>query len=185
MKQQSRKPERDCLPTSIFQGLCYTTRSFNRSNQALYTEGRLSQTIGRPLEKPIGAKVQQIGGGDTKSRWRWPFLKCQCTWYLLQKAFLKIFGRVFLTHESHEIKVVATVKGSRNISTNFWKDFSFDQYNSVGFSGTPNNGTPYQYYSHTTPIFESKRHGSHGMGIVWEAYHQGVPWLGVHGITLE
>ena len=23
---------------------------------------------------------------------------------------------------------------------------------SVGFSGTPNNGTPYPYYSHTTPI---------------------------------
>ena len=26
---------------------------------------------------------------------------------------------------------------------------------SVGFSGTPNNGTPYPYYSHTTPMFES------------------------------
>ena len=48
---------------------------------------------------------------------------------------------------------------------------------SVGFSGTPNNGTPYPYYSHTTPII--------GMGIVWEAYHKGVPLLGVPGITLD
>ncbi len=33
---------------------------------------------------------------------------------------------------------------------------------SVGLSGTPNNGTPYQYYSHTTPIRIPK-----DMGMVW------------------
>ena len=52
---------------------------------------------------------------------------------------------------------------------------------SVGFSGTPNNGTPWApSYSHTTPIKIPK-----DMGIVWEAYHKGVPLLGVPGITLE
>ena len=51
----------------------------------------------------------------------------------------------------------------------------------VGFSGTPNNGTPWApYYSHTTPAKIPK-----DMGIVWEAYHTGVPLLGVPGITLE
>ena len=47
------------------------------------------------------------------------------------------------------------------------------------FSGTPNNGTPLwsvsHYYSH---IFR-------GMGIVWETDHEGVPLLGIPGITLE
>ncbi len=40
----------------------------------------------------------------------------------------------------------------------------------MGFSGTPNNGTPLWQASHTIPI-------SLGilMGIVWEAYHKGVP----------
>ena len=33
---------------------------------------------------------------------------------------------------------------------------------SVGFSGTPNNGAPYPYYSHTTPMFESLK--------IWEWY---------------
>ncbi len=51
---------------------------------------------------------------------------------------------------------------------------------SVGFSGIPNNGTPYPYYSHTTPTRIPK-----DMGIVWEAYHKGVPLLGVLGITLD
>ena len=51
---------------------------------------------------------------------------------------------------------------------------------SVGFSGTRNNATPYPYYSHTTPIRIPK-----DMGIVREAYHGGVPLLGVPGITLE
>ena len=34
---------------------------------------------------------------------------------------------------------------------------------SVGFSGAPNNGTPYLYYSHTTPTRIHK-----DMGMVWE-----------------
>ena len=38
----------------------------------------------------------------------------------------------------------------------------------------------FPYYSHTTPIRISK-----DMGIVWEAYHQGVPLLGVPGTTLD
>ena len=51
----------------------------------------------------------------------------------------------------------------------------------MGFSGTPNNGTPWApYYSHTTPIRIPK-----DMGIVWEAYHKGVPLLGVTGIILD
>ena len=49
-----------------------------------------------------------------------------------------------------------------------------------GFSGTPNNGTPDPFYSHTTPIRIPK-----DMGMVWEAYHKGVPLLGVPGITLD
>ena len=35
-------------------------------------------------------------------------------------------------------------------------------------------------YSHTTPIRIPK-----DMGIVWEAYHKGVPLLGVPGITVD
>ena len=35
------------------------------------------------------------------------------------------------------------------------------------------------YYSRTTPIRIPK-----DMGIVWEAYHKGVPLLGVPGMTL-
>ena len=38
----------------------------------------------------------------------------------------------------------------------------------------------FPYYSHTTPIRIPK-----DMGIVWEAYHKGVPLLGVPGITLD
>ena len=38
----------------------------------------------------------------------------------------------------------------------------------------------FPYYSHTTPIRIPK-----DMGIVWEAYHKGVPLLGVPGIALE
>ena len=38
----------------------------------------------------------------------------------------------------------------------------------------------FPYYSHSTPIRIPK-----DMGIVWEAYHKGVPSLGVPGITLE
>ena len=49
----------------------------------------------------------------------------------------------------------------------------------VGFLGIPNNGTSYPYHSHTTPI-----RISNAMGIVWEAYHKGVP-LEVRGITPE
>ena len=53
-------------------------------------------------------------------------------------------------------------------------------------NGTPNNGTSYPYYSHTTPIRIPKDIGNrNGMGIVCEAYHKGVPLLGVPGITLE
>ena len=51
---------------------------------------------------------------------------------------------------------------------------------SMGFSGAPKNGIPYPYYSHTTPIRIPK-----DMGMVWEAYHKGVPLLGVPGITLD
>ncbi len=55
---------------------------------------------------------------------------------------------------------------------------------SMGFSGTPKDmGSPYgkrdPYYSHTTSIIPKD------MGIVWEAYHKGVPLLGVPGITLD
>ena len=39
---------------------------------------------------------------------------------------------------------------------------------------------PLTYYSHTTPIRILKH-----MGTVWEAYHKGVPLLGVPGITLD
>ena len=50
----------------------------------------------------------------------------------------------------------------------------------MGFSGTPHGkGTPFPYYSHTTPIRIPE-----DMGIVWEAYHKGVQLLGV-GITLD
>ena len=38
----------------------------------------------------------------------------------------------------------------------------------------------FPYYSHTTPIRIPK-----DMGMVWEAYHKGVPLLGVPGITLD
>ena len=38
----------------------------------------------------------------------------------------------------------------------------------------------FPYYSHSTPIRIPK-----DMGIVWEAYHKGVPSLGVPGITLD
>ena len=58
---------------------------------------------------------------------------------------------------------------------------------SVGFSKTPNNGTPYPYCSHTTPIFESLK--------IWEvygnsmgpAYHKEVPcpWGSRGVITLD
>ena len=56
---------------------------------------------------------------------------------------------------------------------------------SMGFSGTPKDmGPPYgkrdPYYAHTTPIRIPK-----DMGMVWEAYHKGVPLLGVPGITLD
>ena len=49
--------------------------------------------------------------------------------------------------------------------------------------GTLNNGTlmvSFLYYSH---IFRDS-YGS-GMGIVWEAYHKGVPWLGVPENPIE
>jgi len=48
------------------------------------------------------------------------------------------------------------------------------------FSGTPNIGIPFPYYSHTTPIRIPK-----DMGIVWEAYHKRVPLVGVPEITLD
>ncbi len=52
----------------------------------------------------------------------------------------------------------------------------------LGFSGTPKDMGPPKMVSgtHTIPI-------SLGilMGIVWEAYHKGVPLLGVPGITLD
>ena len=38
----------------------------------------------------------------------------------------------------------------------------------------------FPFYSHTTPIRILK-----DMGMVWEAYHKGVPVLGVPGITLD
>ena len=38
----------------------------------------------------------------------------------------------------------------------------------------------FPYHSHTTPIRIPK-----DMGMVWEAYHKGVPVLGVPGITLD
>ena len=55
----------------------------------------------------------------------------------------------------------------------------------MGFSGTPKDmGPPYgkrdPYYSHIS----RDSYGS-AVGIVWEAYHKGVPLLGVPGITLE
>ena len=49
-------------------------------------------------------------------------------------------------------------------------------------NGTSNNGTPYPYYSHTTPI----RFVSQILEIVSEAYHNRGPMsLGVPGIILE
>ena len=55
------------------------------------------------------------------------------------------------------------------------------------FQGPPNDGTPFPYYSHTTPIRipEDMGRDGKGMGIVWEDYHKGVQLLGVPGITLE
>ena len=41
-------------------------------------------------------------------------------------------------------------------------------------------GPPYGKASHTIPITIPK-----DMGMVWEAYHKGVPLLGVPGITLD
>ena len=38
----------------------------------------------------------------------------------------------------------------------------------------------FPYHSHKNPL----RYGN-GMGIVWEAYHKGVPLLGVPGISLD
>ena len=55
---------------------------------------------------------------------------------------------------------------------------------SVGISGTPDYGTPYPYYSHTTRIRILKGTG-YCVGRVWKAYHKGVPLLGVPGITLD
>ena len=46
--------------------------------------------------------------------------------------------------------------------------------------GAPCYGKRDPYYSH---IFRDSY--GNGMGIVWEAYHQGVPLLGVPGITLD
>ena len=48
------------------------------------------------------------------------------------------------------------------------------------FSGTPNIGTPFPYYSHTAPIRIPK-----DMVMVWEAYHKAVPLLGVPEISLD
>ena len=33
-----------------------------------------------------------------------------------------------------------------------WWEYAISGVESVGFSGAPNNGTPFPYYSHTTPI---------------------------------
>ena len=38
----------------------------------------------------------------------------------------------------------------------------------------------FPYYSHTTPITIPR-----DMGMVWEAYHKGVPLMGVPGFSLE
>ena len=49
----------------------------------------------------------------------------------------------------------------------------------MGFSGTPNNGTPYPYYSLIPlPCKNPSRYGN-GMG---PAYGKGVPFLGVPGM---
>ena len=74
------------------------------------------------------------------------------------------------THSDLDMYSLFAYGRSRNIHSNI----------SVEFSGTPNNGTPYPYYSHTTPTRIPK-----DMGIVREAYHKGVPLLGVLGITLK
>ena len=55
----------------------------------------------------------------------------------------------------------------------------------MGFSETPKDmGLPYSklpmLFLNPTPIRIPK-----DMGIVWEAYHKGVPLLGVPGITLD
>ncbi len=52
--------------------------------------------------------------------------------------------------------------------------------------GTLNNGTPLWLASYTSTISHIFRdsYGS-GMGIVWEAYHKGVPWLGVPENPIE
>ena len=55
---------------------------------------------------------------------------------------------------------------------------------SVGISRTPNHGTPYQYYSHTTRLRILKDTG-YCVGTVWKAYHKGVPLLEDPGITLD
>ena len=61
------------------------------------------------------------------------------------------------------------------------------RFQSVGpiFRDPQGHGTPWApYYSHIfpnpTPIRIPK-----DMGMVWEAYHKGVPLLGVPGITLD
>ena len=62
-----------------------------------------------------------------------------------------------------------------------------DTINQWDFQGPSIMGPPYgklpilfPYHSH---IFRDSY--GNGMGIVWEAYHKGVPLLGVPGITLE
>ena len=48
--------------------------------------------------------------------------------------------------------------------------------------GTPYGKLPilFPYHSHNNP----QRYGN-GMGLVWEAYHKGLPLLGVPGITID
>ena len=58
------------------------------------------------------------------------------------------------TFANHQVSPVSP--NSFHFSTNFAEaTFLLDMWDgcpTVGFSGTPNNGTPHPYYSHTTPI---------------------------------
>ena len=87
--------------------------------------------------------------------------------FLVNSLF--VLGCVSLKMSNH-IEIESASKGRKATKTQL----------SVGFSETPNNETPYPYYSHTTPIRTPK-----DMGIVWDAYHKGVPLLGVPGINLD
>ena len=60
------------------------------------------------------------------------------------------------------------------------KRFGDGNRNSVGFSGSSNNGTPYPYYFHTTPIRIPKDMGMVWVPLVWVPQK---PFSGVPGVV--